>query len=158
MVSKSAYSMANQAATTRPIARTLAGLVGALFLLIGIMGFIPGITTNFDEMQFAGHESNAKLLGIIQVSVLHNLVHLGFGVAGLALARSLAGARAYLIGGGAIYAVLWLYGLIVSHDSPANFVPFNNAGNWLHLLLAIGMIGLGLATTRGPRAAGRTQR
>jgi len=55
-----------------------------------------------------------------------------------------SGARAFLIGGGAVYAVLWLYGLLVANDSSANFVPVNNADDWLHLLLAVGMIALGL--------------
>ena len=128
--------------------RTAAQVVGAVFLLVGILGFIPGITTDYGSMQFAGHESEAKLLGVFQVSILHNLVHLAFGVAGLALARTYSGARAYLIGGGAIYLVLWLYGLVIGHDSAANFIPLNTADNWLHFFLGVGMIGLGIALSR----------
>ena len=101
-------------------------------------------------MMFAGHESEAKLLGLFQVSVLHNIVLLLYGVAGLALSRTVSGARAFLIGGGVIYLVLWLYGLVVGYDSGANFVPFNNADNWLHLLLGLGMIALGVVLTRRP--------
>jgi hypothetical protein len=132
----------------RPLVSTIAAAVGAGFLLIGILGFIPGITTHYSEMQFAGHNSMAKLLGVFQVSVLHNLIHLAFGVAGLALSRTVSGARTFLIGGGVIYAVIWLYGVVVNNNSTANFVPFNTADNWLHFLLAVGMIGLGLATGR----------
>ncbi|MCZ9336900.1 DUF4383 domain-containing protein, partial [Streptomyces sp. TRM76130] len=98
-------------------------LVGAVFLLVGILGFIPGVTTDYSSMEFASHESEAKLLGLFQISVLHNLVHLAFGLAGLALARTAKGSYAYLLGGGAIYLVLWIYGLIVGHHSDANFVP-----------------------------------
>ena len=98
---------------------------------------------------FASHDSMAMLLGVFQVSVLHNIVHLLFGVAGLLLSRTDAGARAYLIGGGAVYLVLWLYGLVVDEASAANFVPVNTADNWLHLLLGVGMIGLGVALSRG---------
>jgi hypothetical protein len=119
--------------------------VGAVFLLVGVLGFIPGITTDYDSMTFAGHESDAKLLGVFQVSILHNVVHLLFGAVGITLARTVAGARAYLVGGGAVYLVLWLYGLFIDHDGAANFVPLNNADNWLHLLLGVGMIALGLA-------------
>jgi len=122
--------------------QTAAAVVGAVFLLVGIFGFIPGITSSYDQMGFAGHESGAMLLGLFRVSVLHNLVHLAFGVAGVALARTVPGARNYLIWGGAVYAVLWLYGLVIPHDGPANFVPVNTADNWLHLVLAIGMISL----------------
>jgi catechol 2,3-dioxygenase-like lactoylglutathione lyase family enzyme len=135
-------------ATARSGARTqvqMAALaVGAVFLLVGVLGFIPGITTNYDAMEFAGHESGAKLLGVFQVSILHNIVHLLFGVAGLLLARTISGARAYLIGGGAIYLVLWLYGMLIDHESSANFVPVNRADDWLHLLLGLGMIAAGL--------------
>lgn len=152
MVSRSA-TQARQAAATRPAVRVAAAVVGAIFLLIGVLGFIPGITTNFDEIRFADHESEAQLLGVFQVSILHNIVHLAFGVAGLAMARTVPAARAYLIGGGAIYAVLWLYGLIVEYESPANFLALNDADNWLHLGLAIGMIALGFLTSRGPQSA-----
>jgi predicted transporter len=113
-----------------------------------VLGFIPGITTHFSDMTFAGHHSDAKLLGVFQVSVLHNIVHLLFGLVGVAMARSVQQARLYLIGGGAIYLVLWLYGLVVGQDSSANFVPLNSADDWLHLILGLGMIALGLLTTR----------
>jgi predicted transporter len=88
------------------------------------------------------------LLGIFMVSILHNVVHLLFGVAGLAMGRTYDGARTYLIGGGAIYLLLWLYGVIIDHHSGANFVPVNSADDWLHLLLGLGMIVLGVALTR----------
>lgn len=125
--------------------QTVAGLFGAVFLLVGVLGFIPGITTDYGDMTFAGHDSGAELLGIFQVSVLHNIVHLLFGVAGLLLARTLSGARIFLIGGGAIYLVLWLYGLIVESGGDANFVPLNTADNWLHFGLGVAMIAFGLA-------------
>jgi hypothetical protein len=128
--------------------QTVALAVGVTFLLVGVLGFIPGITSDYDALTFAGHESEAKLLGVFQVSILHNIVHLLFGVAGLALARTVSGARTYLIGGGAVYLVLWLYGLVIDHNSAANFVPVNSADNWLHLFLGLGMIALGLLTTR----------
>lgn len=123
-------------------------LVGAVFLLVGVLGFIPGITTDYSTMEFASEDSAAKLLGIFQVSVLHNIVHLAFGVAGVAMARTASTARAFLLGGGAVYLVLWLYGLIIDHDSGANFVPFSTADDWLHFVLGIGMIALGVLLSR----------
>ena len=139
-----------------PLARTdlqkVALAVGAVFALVGVLGFIPGITTNYDELSFAGHTSMAKLIGVFEVSVLHNIVHLLFGIAGVALARQARTAYLYLVGGGVIYLVLWLYGLIVDKDSDANFVPVNTADNWLHLVLGLGMIGLGVLLHRRPAA------
>jgi hypothetical protein len=128
--------------------RAAAATVGAVFLVVGILGFVPGITTNADDITFAGHESPAKLLDIFQVSVLHNLVHIAFGIAGLVLARQARTAAAYLIGGGVIYLVLWLYGLLVERNGDANFVPVNEADDWLHFVLGLGMIALGLLGRR----------
>ncbi|GAA0711329.1 DUF4383 domain-containing protein [Dactylosporangium roseum] len=152
MVSRSDTGI-TRGTTDRHTIRTAARVVGIVFLVVGLAGFIPGITTNYDTLQFAGHDSGAELLGVFQVSILHNIVHLLFGVAGLALARCADTARLYLIGGGAIYLVLFLYGLVIGHGSDANFVPVNAADNWLHLILGLGMIGLGLALSpRGPRS------
>ena len=144
-------------ASKRTLVQTAALAVAAVFLLVGVLGFIPGITTDYSSMSFAGHHSDAKLLGVFQVSILHNIVHLLFGLAGFAMARTVSGARFYLVGGGAIYLVLWLYGLVVGQDSAANFVPVNTADDWLHFLLGLGMIGLGLALSRRPAGAVATR-
>ncbi|MEG9247860.1 DUF4383 domain-containing protein [Arthrobacter sp. Soc17.1.1.1] len=135
-------------AGTRTNVQKAALAVGAVFLLVGILGFIPGITSDYDTMMFAGHESEAKLLGLFQVSILHNIVHLLFGAAGIAMARTISGARSYLLYGGIIYLVLWVYGLVIGEDSAGNFVPLNGADNWLHFLLGVGMIALALLLTR----------
>jgi len=132
--------------------QTLAMVFGIAFLAVGILGFVPGVTTNYGDMTFAGSESDSQLLGIFEVSILHNLVHLLFGIAGLALARTWEGARTYLLGGGAIYLVLWLLGLV----GGADWVPANDADHWLHFVLGVTMILGGLATTREGRTAAAT--
>jgi hypothetical protein len=118
--------------------------VGVLFLALGVLGFIPGITTDYGDMAFAGPDSEAMLLGIFQVSVLHNIVHLLFGVLGLALAFSAVTSMLYLIVGGILYLLLWIYGMAIDRDTDANFLPVNTADDWLHFGLGIGMIALGL--------------
>ncbi|GAA1146002.1 DUF4383 domain-containing protein [Nesterenkonia lutea] len=121
----------------------LAALIyGAVFLVVGVAGFIPGLTSSYDTMQFAGHHSEAMLLGIFQVSILHNIVHLLYGIAGVLLARTGSAARSYLLWGGAVYLLLWLYGLFIDKESTANFVPLNSADDWLHLFLGVTMIAL----------------
>jgi hypothetical protein len=127
--------------------------VGAVFLLVGVLGFIPGITSNYDSLGFAGHGSEALLLGVFQVSVLHNIVHLLFGVAGLLMGRTDPQAKNFLLYGGVIYLILWIYGLLVGHDSTGNFVPVNSADNWLHLILGLGMIALAMLLQRRPARA-----
>jgi hypothetical protein len=156
--------MSNQAQTPNDdrgrTVRLAATAVAAVFLLVGILGFIPGITSDYDSMSFGGHMSGAELLGIFQVSILHNIVHLLFGVVGLALARRTPGAVNYLLGGGVVYLVLWIYGLIVSKTSDANFVPVNTADDWLHFVLGLGMLGLGIwgRSALRDRTTGRTAR
>ena len=126
-------------------------LVGAAFLVVGVLGFIPGVTSDYDLMEWAGHHSGAKLFGMFAVSGLHNFVHLAFGVAGLLMARTYAASRAYLLVGGLVYLGLWVYGLLIDHASTANFVPVNGADNWLHLGLGAAMVLFGRDTGRHPR-------
>jgi Domain of unknown function (DUF4383) len=115
-----------------------------VFLAVGILGFIPGITSNYDNLQFAGHNSDAQLLGIFDTSILHNIVHLLFGVAGITLAKTWDGARTFLIGGGVIYLVLFVYGAIWHGEAGSNWIPVNWADNVLHLALGAGMIVAGV--------------
>ena len=131
------------AVATRSPVRAVTLLFGAIFLLIGVAGFIPGVTSHYGELGFAGEESGAEILGLFQTSVLHNVVHLLFGVVAVAMARSETGARTYLVGAGTIYLVLWVFGLVV-HGEKGNFLPVNNEDNWLHLGLALALLGLGL--------------
>ena len=138
----------------RSPAQAVTLLFGAVFLLIGVAGFIPGLTSHYGDLGFAGPDSTAELLGTFQVSVLHNLVHLLFGVAGVAMARSEVGARTYLVGGGTIYLLLWILGLVlVGGGGKGDFIPVNNEDNWLHLGLALALLGLGLLLPEGTRAS-----
>lgn len=122
--------------------------VALAFLVVGVLGFVPGVTTEYDGMTFGGQQSESLLLGVFQVSILHNIVHLLFGAAGLALARTAVGARGFLIGGGVVYLALWIYGLVIDQSSAANFVPVNTADNWLHLGLGFAMVLLGVVLGR----------
>lgn len=134
--------------TRRTSAQIAAIVFGVIFLVIGVLGFIPGITANYDALFFAGYTSEATLLSIFQVSILHNVVHMLLGFAGLAMARRHRSARTYLLGAGILYLLFFLYGLLVPLRSEMNFVPFNDADNWLHLGLAAVMILLGIVLGR----------
>jgi hypothetical protein len=125
-------------------------LIAAAFLIIGVLGFIPGATTHLNQLQWAGHHSGAKLFDTFAVSALHNVVHLAFGVIGFMFARTYAASRAYLLAGGIGYLALWVYGLLMNRDSALNILPLNNADNWLHFGLGAGMVLLGL-TLAGQR-------
>jgi hypothetical protein len=124
----------------RPPVQSLAALAGVVFLLLGVLGLVPGITTRYGSMSFAGPGSSARLLGVFQVSILHDTVHLLFGVAGLALAKTAAGARRFLLGGGVVCIALWLLGLV----GAADWLPPNRADNWLHFALGATLVALGV--------------
>ena len=129
---------------------------GIVFVLVGIAGFIPGVTTNVGSIPLGGHHSEAMLIGLFQVSILHNIVHLLYGVAGIALASRPASARLFMLIGGALYLVLWVYGLAIDKESMANFVPLNSADDWLHFVLGVSMMGLSLLPRhRPPESTGR---
>jgi len=136
----------------RSLMQVFAALMGAAFLLVGLAGFVPGLTSDYGRLGSAGTGSQALLLGLFQVSVLHNIVHLLFGVGLLAAARY-ASARAYLLGGGIVYLGVTVYGFLIDRESDLNFLPVNPADNLLHLGLALAMVGLGLVGLRAARGA-----
>ena len=105
------------------------------------------MTTTNGSMPFAGHDSGAKLIGVFQVSGLHNIVHILLGLAGVAFARTTAGARRSLLGGGVAFLVFWLLGIV----NAGKWIPVNAADDWLHLAIGAGLIGLGFATSDSPR-------
>jgi hypothetical protein len=128
----------------RTLAQKLALMFGAVFLLVGILGFVPGLTTNlYGGLDFAGDGSTAELLGIFQVSVLHNIVHLLFAV-GILMAATHGGAVKYLLFGGVAYAAVFLLGVIGAGD----WIPVNSADNVLHVVLTGALLGAWAATRK----------
>ena len=132
---------------TRTVSQTFALLIGAVYLLIGILGFF---VTGFDG--FTEHDHSQTLLGFA-VNPLHNIVHLLIGGLGLALWRTDSGARTYgwilAIG----YGATSIYGLVVANNPDANILNINGADNGLHIASTLA----GLAIALWPRrdATGR---
>lgn len=123
-------------------------LFGIIFLVVGILGFIPGITTNYDNLTVFDDEG-AKLLGIFGVNIIENIAHLLFGVLGLWAASTWAMSKNYFVGVGVAYLALWVYGLVIpEHDSAANFLGLNNPAHWLHFVLGVTMVALGYLLSR----------
>ena len=119
----------------RTLAQKLAFLFGIVFLLVGILGFIPGITEDAPG-SFAGEDSEGSLLGVFQTSVLHNLAHVAFGI-GILAARKHATALTYLLVGGIAYGALFLLGILGAMD----WLPADDTDDWLHLALTVGLLG-----------------
>jgi len=117
----------------------LAAIFGIVFILVAIIGFIaPGGMS----MQPSDPAMAAKALGIFPVNLLHNIVHLVFGIWGLAASRSWSGSKSYFIWAGVIYAIL----TVLAFVSPSGFglVPLAGPDIGLHCLLAIVMLAIGL--------------
>jgi hypothetical protein len=134
----------------KTLAQKLAFLFGVVFLLVGILGFIPGITEDAPG-SFAGEDSDGSLLGIFQVSVLHNLAHAAFGI-GILAARKHATALTYLLVGGVAYAGLFLLGILGAMD----WLPADDTDDWLHLALAAGLLGSWFVAKKEDEPAART--
>lgn len=119
------------------LAQKLAFLFGVTFVIAGVGGFIPGITTNlYDGLEFAGNDGSSELLGLFKVSILHNIVHALFGV-GILAAKRHASSLQYLLYAGIAYVALFVIGIIDAGD----WVPINNNDDWLHLGLLLGLLG-----------------
>ncbi|HET6241984.1 MAG TPA: DUF4383 domain-containing protein [Arthrobacter sp.] len=113
--------------------------VGVVLMVVGILGFIPGITSQYSELRFFGPDSQAMFLNLFQVSMLLNIVQLAIGATGWAMSRNAMGARNFLMGSGMLYILLSLYGFIVGEGSAANFLSLNTADNWTFLVLGVAM-------------------
>lgn len=118
--------------------RTFALIFGIVFLVVGAGGFIPGILQpgvpdpDLTMTQGYGHE-----LGLFPVNLLHNIVHILFGVWGIFAYKSLAGARTYFRAVAIIYAVLTVMGLVPGLHTSFGLVPLYGNDVWLHALLAL---------------------
>ena len=114
----------------------LAGAFGVIFILGAVLGFItPG------GMEMSMEPATTLLLGIFPVNLLHNIVHLLFGIWGLVAARTWTGSKSYFKSAGVIYAVLTVVGFL----SPTGFglVPLGGNDIWLHVVLAVAMLAIG---------------
>lgn len=112
---------------------------GIVFLLIGILGFVPGITT-----------ADNKLLGIFLVDGVHNLVHILSGLAALAASTRRDWSKLFFQIMGVVYALVTVLGFMAgTGGSVLGLFHVNMADNLLHLVLAGAFLYLGFATKDG---------
>jgi hypothetical protein len=115
------------------LAQRFAQIFGAIYVLVGILGFIPPLLSG--TIPNVVQPLDGLLLGIFAVNWIHSLAHLGIGAAGLATYRSVSGARSYSLAIGVAYGVLFLLGLVA--PTVGGLLPLNAADNVLHLLTAL---------------------
>jgi hypothetical protein len=115
--------------------KSLALLFGIVFLAVGILGFVPGVTN--DQM----------LLGIFHVNLAHNIVHLASGV--IFLLASMGGAgpsRTWFQLFGIVYALVAAWGFVAKDGNTLWVVSNNLADTYLHVVLAVVMLLVGFGT------------
>jgi hypothetical protein len=150
--------------------RTFALVLGIAFLLVGIAGFIPGLTTHHVPATGAApgdptaaapvavEASYGYLLGLFPVNALHNLFHVVWGIYGIVAYRSLGGARGFAKATAVVYAVLTVMGLIPGLNTVFGLIPLYGHDVWLHALIAIAAayFGFARAADAEPALAGGT--
>ncbi len=119
--------------------RTFAMVWGILFLMIAATGLIPGLLQPPapDAPDLAVDAMHGQAAGLFPVNILHNLVHVIFGVWGLMASRSLGAAKNYARITAVIYFMFVVMGLIPGLDTTFGLVPLHGNDVWLHVLLAV---------------------
>ncbi|WP_439519287.1 DUF4383 domain-containing protein [Hydrogenophaga sp.] len=115
-------------------------IYGIVFVIIGLAGFVPGLAIGHSHPDMEMTTGLGLLFGLFPVNILHNLVHLVFGVWGLAAAKSVVGAVTYAKAVAVIYAILAILGLMPVPGLQTTFglIPLYGHDIWLHILLAAG--------------------
>jgi len=114
--------------------RNFALIFGIVFVAFGVAGFVPSLVYPPESGDHGGH---GQLLGLFPVNTLHNVVHLLFGLWGIAVSRSASGAVTYARCVAVIYAVLTVLGLLPATQDGFGYVPLYGKDVWLHAALAL---------------------
>lgn len=125
------------------LTQRIAQIFGLVFVLVAVLGFI----TSKGSME-ADPAMAPRILGLFPVNLLHNVVHLLFGVWGLMAAKSFAGAKNYGIAAGAIYLVLAIAGYFI--PDTFGLIPIGGNDIWLHGVLAVALLLVGLTAKAAP--------
>jgi hypothetical protein len=125
--------------------RLVAVIFGAVYLLVGLLGFTATMGVGFFDTE------GGLLLGLFEVNIFHNIAHLLIGAALLiAGLRNVRAAKTVNTVVGAAYLLLGLVGLFIV-DSAANILAINAADNVLHFASAILLLAVGLGADRATR-------
>jgi len=118
--------------------RYFALIVGIIFLLVGIMGFVPSLRSlPNDALPIEVTSGYGYELGLFPINVLHNIVHLTVGVLGIAAFRSFSFARLFARGLAIFYGLLAVMGLIPATSTTFGLIPIFGNDVWLHAVPAL---------------------
>jgi Domain of unknown function (DUF4383) len=128
----------------RSTVQMVALLFGAIYLVAGVLGFLPFLGGSYTQ-------TNSALLGLFKINLLHNLVHVVIGIAGLAAASSLANSRTFCQAVGVILLLLGVLGVFVA--SPLGLLYLGELDIPLHLVTGAVLAYFGFAATVSTRSA-----
>ena len=132
--------------TKADVPKTVALVIGAAFLAVGLLGLILNPT-------------GGLLLGTFAVDLLHNIIHLVVGVAGIgAWYLGFVESRIFNKVLGVVYLVLGVLGFIPPLFDDGQFLGIlhlNNADNILHLVVGAIAAYFGFSGAYRPSAARR---
>jgi len=124
------------------MAKSFGMLFGIGFLAVGILGFVPGVTST-------GADGMPMLLNIFMVNTAHSVVHIASGVVFLLASMSGAGAaRLWFQIFGAVYAVVAILGFMTPNGMLLGLISNNPADTWLHVVLAVAMLAIGFGSPK----------
>ena len=119
-----------------PLVQRFAQVLGAVYLLVGIVGFVPPLLVG--SVPGALGPFTGFLLGFFAVNWFHSLAHLAIGAAGLAVHRSFSGSKAYALALGIAYGGLFLLGILSGEVvTLGGLLPLNGLDDVLHVLTAL---------------------
>lgn len=124
------------------MAKTLGMLFGIVFLAVGILGFVPGVTTT-------GSDGMPMLLNVFMVNAVHSIVHIASGAVFLFASMAGAGpARLWFKIFGLVYAVVAVLGFMTPNGMLLGMISNNPADTWLHVVLAVAMLAIGFLSPK----------
>lgn len=126
-------------------AQKFARIFGAVYVLVGILGFIPAVGGSTSQ-------TGNDLLGIFGINLLHNVVHLAVGAAFLVGSSSDSAARGISIAIGIVYLLVAVLGFM-RLEFMVDLLAINTADNILHIATAVFALYFGLAGRGAPATA-----
>ncbi|MDP8950688.1 MAG: DUF4383 domain-containing protein [Actinomycetota bacterium] len=133
------------------IAQRFAQIFGGVYVLVGIIGFIPPLVVGDTPAPLGVPALSGFLIGLFAINWLHSVAHLAIGAAGLASYRSEAAARTYALALGVVYLLLFVLGLIPGLNTVFGLLPLYGAADvLLHLLTALIAFGAYFASPEVP--------
>lgn len=132
-------------------ARYFALISGVVYVLVGILGFIPGMVAAPGAAPgLAVNAGYGYLMGLFPINVLHNIVHLGVGLWGLLSYPRYGSARTYCRGLAIFYGLLTLMGFFPVLNTTFGLIPIFGHDIWLHAATAAIAAYFGFTGTRSP--------